>query len=116
MTLIMAFQQIMYFFSCKSSKYKVFLSISTSKKDRETVFMFLILLMLHNGINPAKTVMQLVFFQHQLAKMTFDTSSPIPSSNGEGALRNKKVTKVKMLCSMECLAAETRNNSFHHQQ
>lgn len=77
--------------------------------------MFLILLMLHNGINPAKTVMQLVFFQHQLAKMTFDMNSLILSSNAEGALRNKKATKVKMLCNMECLAAETSNNSFHHQ-
>lgn len=53
----------------------------TSKKDLETAFMFLILLMLHNSVNPAKTVMQLVFFQHQLAKMTFDM--PSPTNNAE---------------------------------
>lgn len=46
--------------------------------------MFLILLMLHNSVNPDKTVMQLVFFQHQLAKMTF--GMPPPTSNAEEQL------------------------------
>lgn len=61
MTLILTFQQY-----CVFSVNPINKTSSSSEEDMKTAFVVLILLTLHKSVNPAKTVTQLVCFQHQL--------------------------------------------------
>lgn len=112
MTLILPFQQYCVF--SVNPINQISSSISTSEEDMETAFVFLILLTLHKSVNPAKTVTQLVFFQHQLQQKWPMTCPPPPFSNAEEwALRNNKITKVKIDHNMQYLSAKTRTINLY---